>query len=61
MHNSLTNIQLHGASTDVYFSGTSVPTALLFCNRCGLVSMHALGQLGLLQHPAFGYGSAVNG
>lgn len=56
MHNSLTNLQLTGATSSIMFSGQTVPAAIVFCNNCGLISMHAIGYLGFLKHPAFGYG-----
>lgn len=28
--------------------GRSIPTAVIACNRCGFLSLHALGALGLL-------------
>lgn len=55
VHNSLTNLMLAGATNNIVFGGTTVPAAIVFCNNCGLVSMHALGGLGLLNHPAFGF------
>lgn len=30
------------------FGGRSLPIALIVCNRCGFISQHALGALGLL-------------
>lgn len=32
----------------VHIGGTSIPTIAIVCNRCGFVSQHALGVLGLL-------------
>lgn len=55
VHNSLTNVPMNGVTAAAAFTATSIPAAIIFCSNCGLVSFHALGYLGLLQHPAFGY------
>jgi hypothetical protein len=55
VHNSLTTIQLNGATSNIMLGGQVVPAAIVFCGHCGLISMHALGSLGLLHHPAFGF------
>ena len=36
-------------STSITMGGPSIPSALIICNNCGLLSQHALGILGLLE------------
>lgn len=54
LHNSLTTLQLQaGTNANVFVGGPAVPAAIIFCSNCGVISLHALGALGLLNHPAF--------
>ena len=60
IHNSLTNLQLQsGAGGGMVLGGPTVPAAIIFCGNCGVISLHALGALGLLHHPAFSAASNV--
>jgi hypothetical protein len=41
-------IQSSVTSSNVVIGGPSIPTIAVICTRCGFVSQHALGALGLL-------------
>lgn len=50
---SLSHVYLFDATNKSVLGGPFIPTAIIVCLNCGLVSEHALGALGLLDHPAF--------
>lgn len=44
------NQTIQAELTGMVIGGPSVPTAVIACTRCGYISQHALGVLGLLPH-----------
>lgn len=40
-----------GLHQGLVIGGPSIPSAALICSNCGFMSQHALGALGLLEHP----------
>lgn len=54
LENGLVVLRLHAAQSELNLGGPGIPTAVVICVQCGVVNHHALGSLGLLQHPAFG-------
>ena len=42
------NQTIQGELTGMVLGGPSVPSAVIACNKCGFLSQHALGILGLL-------------
>ena len=42
------NQPLQPAFDGLYLGGTSIPSVVIACDRCGFLSSHALGALGLL-------------
>ncbi len=50
---ALTHMQLQGMGGGLMIGGSTVPAAIVLCSRCGNVSLHALGSLGLLSDLRF--------
>lgn len=44
---------LQKSSSETTLGGLAIPVAITSCVRCGFLSEHALGALGLLNDPAF--------
>jgi ribosomal protein L37E len=42
------NQPIQSELSNIEFGGTSIPSVVVACNRCGYLSQHALGVLGLL-------------
>ena len=50
----IAKLDLHGLTANhILELGLNVPAAILVCNNCGFLSMHALGVLGLNDDPEF--------
>ena len=41
-------LPVQGNINDLTFGGKSIPCAVTICSKCGFVSMHAIGTLGLM-------------
>lgn len=54
LENGLVMQHVQEASTNTVLGGPAIPMALVICTNCGAANYHALGALGLLDHPEFG-------
>lgn len=53
VHNALTMMQTQVEPFSFVMGGPIIPSAIVFCSKCGLLSTHALAVLGLLEHSEF--------
>lgn len=49
----LTSFSMQTTSVGIILGGPAVPASIMACNNCGYLEFHALGALGLMNHPAF--------
>ena len=53
LEQGLATHSLQKSSSETTLGGLAIPVALTSCVRCGFLSEHALGALGLLNDPVF--------
>lgn len=55
LENGLVMQSVQAATPGMVIGGPTIPMVIVVCTHCGVVNYHALGALGLMAHPAFGF------